>query len=389
VPVTYDGVVPDSTLDPVGEIYLRADTSTLKKLPYAPGNIMAIGDMYLNDLPWDYCPRNYLKRMINLAAERDLNVKASFENEFYLLDDGLFSSECVEKTAFASTTSMNLNNNVIMEIVDSLESQEIVVEQYYPESGPCQQELTIKYEDALKASDNQVIFRETVRGVALKNGMLASFLPKIFSNFAGNGCHIHMSLWNNDKNIIHDPEEKWEISRLANHFIAGVLHHINSLMAITTPITNSYRRILPQAWVGNYKCWGLDNREASIRVIREPNGTIKHFEIKTSDATANPYLALGAIIRAGIDGIDKETELPDPVQIDPSNMDEKMRMKLNIVDLPSHPGEAIEFMENDEILINSLGEGLSKTYLAVKKEEWRILKVMDMEKEVDFLLNKY
>lgn len=388
VPVVYDGVAPDSDLDPVGEIYLKADSSTIKILPYSPGNAMAIGDMYLNGVPWDHCPRNYLKKMINLASNIGLEIKASFENEFYLLnmDEPL---ECPENTAFASTNSMNLNNEVIMEIVNSLEAQDLTVEQYYPESGPGQQEITVKYDDALQAADNQVIFRETVRGVASNHGMMASFLPKPFPDHAGSGCHIHMSLWVDGENILHDPQEKWEISKQANHFITGIVDHINSLMAITTPISNSYRRILPSSWAGKYKCWGLDNREASVRVVREPNGTIKHFEIKTSDATANPYLALGSIIRAGIDGIDKDIELPEPVQSDPANMDEKERLKHDIKELPSNPKDSIKYLENDQVLTDSLGKGLSKAFIAVKREEWRILKDMDMEKEVDLLINKY
>ena len=387
VPVTYDGVVPDSTLDTVGEVYLKADVSTLHYLPYAPGNVMAIGDMYFNDSPWDHCPRNYLRKMIKLADDHDLTVKAAFENEFYLLNNGSESARCDEKTPFASTSSMNINNQVIMEIVDSLESQDVIVEQYYPESGPCQQEITIEYADALRSCDNQIIFRETVRGVALQNNLSASFLPKIFPDQAGSGCHIHLSLWNDNMNILHDPQQKWGISKQANHFIAGILEHISSLMAITTPISNSYKRILPHAWAGKFKCWGLDNREASIRVIKEPDGRIKHFEIKTSDATANPYIALGAIIKAGIDGIDKETELPEPVQLDPANMTDNERIKSKITDLPSDPEEAIEYLENDEILID-LGIGLS-TFIAVKKEEWRILKDLSMEDEVNLLSRKY
>lgn len=388
VPVTYDGVVPNSSLDPVGEVYLIADCSTIKILPYAPGNAMAIGDMYLNGSEWECCPRNYLKKMIASAGKMDLNIRASFENEFYLLNKEN-PLDCKENTAFASTNSMNLNNEIIMEIVDALESQDLSVEQYYPESGPCQQEITVKYDDALQAADNQIIFRETVHGIASAYGMIGSFLPKIFPEHAGSGCHIHLSLWKDDKNIVHDPEEIWEISKMANHFIAGVLEHINSLMAITTPISNSYRRILPSSWAGKYKCWGLDNREACIRVVKEYDGTIKHFEIKTSDATANPYLALGAIIRAGIDGIVRKMELPEPVQSDPADMSDKERINHKIIDLPSNPLEAIESLENDNVLIDSLGKGLSNEFIAVKKEEWRILKGMDMDEEVDLLINKY
>ena len=235
---------------------------------------------------------------------------------------------------------MDLNHEIIMDIVDSIEAQGMVVEQYYPESGQGQHELTISYADALMAADNQVAFRETVRAVALKHGILSSFLPKIFPEQPGSGCHIHMSLWREGENITHDKNGMWELSKEARHFVAGVLNHLPALMAITTPTSNSYRRIQPHSWTGKYRCWGLDNREASIRVIREPEGVIKHFELKTSDATANPYLALGAIIMAGIDGLEKKLKLPEPVQLDPANLEDSERSELGIDDLPSNPGQA-------------------------------------------------
>ncbi len=388
VPVTYDGIAPDSKLDPVGEVYLIADNSSIKTLPYVPGNSVAIGDMFLNGREWDCCPRNYLKKMVDLFTEFDLEIKASFENEFYLLNKD-HPLECPENSAFASTNSMNLNNDVIMEIVDNLEAQDLTVEQYYAESGPCQHEITVRYDDALRAADNQIIFRETVRGVAVKHDRIASFLPKIFPDHAGSGCHIHMSLWRNGKNILHDPNERWELGLEANYFIAGILEHLNSLMAVTTPITNSYRRILPSSWAGKCRCWGLDNREASLRVVREPDGKIKHFEFKTSDATSNPYLSLGSIIRAGIDGLDKKLALPDPVQSDPAKMGENEMKAKNITELPSNPNDAIEFLQIDDVIINSMGEELSNEYIAVKMEEYKILKDMTVDEEIELLLDKY
>ena len=388
VPIVYDGVAPDAPLDPVGEVYLHADISTIRKLPYATGNSLAIGDMYVNGSPWEYCPRNYLKRMLKLVRNEGLEIKAAFENEFYLLnqDEPL---ECPENTAFASTNSMNLNNEIIMDIVEDLEAQDLTVEQYYPESGPCQHEITVHYDDALRASDNQIIFRETVRAVALKHDKVASFLPKLFYDHAGSGCHIHFSLWRNGVNILHDPDEIFELSPSAHHFIAGILQHQSSLMAITTPTPNSYRRILPSSWVGKYGCWGFDNREASIRVVREPDGNIKHFEFKTSDATSNPYLSLGSIICAGVDGIHKKLQLPEPVQLDPALLEEDERFKRNIKDLPSSLDHSLNSLSNDEVILNSLGDGLSKAYIAVKKEENRYLKELCLGKEVRLLLDKY
>ena len=388
VPVVYDGVAPNAPLDPVGEVYLIADKSTIRKLPYAAGNSMAIGDMYVNGSPWDYCPRNYLKRMLKLVGNEGLEIQASFENEFYLLnkDEPL---ECPENTAFASTNSMNLNNDIIMEMVDDLEAQDITVEQYYPESGPCQHEITVHYDDALNAADNQIIFRETIRAVALKHDKVASFLPNVFYDHAGSGCHIHMSLWKDGVNILHDPDENFELSQTAHHFIAGILEHQSSLMAITTPTPNSYRRILPSSWAGKYGCWGFDNREASIRVVREVDGKIKHFEFKTSDATSNPYLSLGSIICSGFHGIKEKLNLPEPVQLDPAMLDQDARFKRSIKDLPSCLDDALSSLSKDEVLLNSLGDGLSSAYIAVKNEENNYLKELCLEKEVKLLLDKY
>lgn len=388
VPVVYDGVAPGAPLDPVGEVYLTADNSTIRKLPYSPGNSMAIGDMYVNGSPWEFCPRNYLKRMLKLAGKYGVEIKASFENEFYLLDKQN-PLNCLENTNFASTNSMNLNNDVIMEIVDDLEAQGLSVEQYYPESGPCQHEITVRYDEALKAADNQIVFRETVRAVALKHERVTSFLPKLFSKHAGSGCHIHMSLWRDGVNLLHDPDEIFELDPFAHHFISGILEHLSSLMAITTPTPNSYKRILPSSWAGKYGCWGFDNREASIRVVREPDGNIKHFEFKTSDATSNPYLSLGSIICSGMNGVHEKLVLPEPVQLDPDKLEEEERLKRNIKDLPSCLDDALKSLSNDDVIINSLGDGLSKAYIAVKKEENQYLKNLNLEKEVKLLLDKY
>jgi glutamine synthetase len=160
-------------------------------------------------------------------------------------------------------------------------------------------------------------------------------------------------------------------------------------MAITTPTSNSYRRIQPHSWTGKYRCWGLGNRETCIRVVRESDGVVKHFEIKTSDATANPYLALGAIIRAGLDGVERKLKLPDPVQVDPGNLNDDERADLGIDDLPPSPDVAIRMLEDNKVLADAMGHGLFTAYVAVKKEEWRFLKDLSMVDEVNMLLRKY
>lgn len=151
--------------------------------------------------------------------------------------------------------AMDINCEIIHNMVEALIKQGLEVQQYYPESGPGQQEITIKYTDALKAGDNQIAFREIVKAIAVKHGFLASFLPKIFPDKTGSGCHLHLSLWKDGENILTDYQEEHGISKMGEHFISGILHHLPALMAVTTPIPNSYRRIVPHGWTGAFQSW--------------------------------------------------------------------------------------------------------------------------------------
>lgn len=386
VPVMYDRPIPEAGLTAVGEIYLKADMRSFAPLSHVPGQGRVMGDMFKNLEEWEYCPRGFLKRMISKLAREGLEIRASFENEFYLLKREHNGIEPVDNTLFASVYSMDINYDVIRHIMDSLGRQGITVEQYYPESGPGQQEITVKYASALEAADNQIAFRETVKSIAQKHGLIASFLPKIDLDRAGSGCHLHISLWNQGKNIIFDGKSELKLSKTAQMFIAGILNHITALMAITTPIPNSYHRIQPQSWCGAFQCWGFDNREAAIRVVTEKDHSIKHFEFKTIDAASNPYLALGAIIAAGLDGIKTELELENPLKMDPSNLkQDSLPIKL----LPSSLNETIAFLEKDKVILEAMGANLSKAYIAVKKAEEEFFKNLKFEEEVKILLERY
>ncbi|OPY24060.1 MAG: Glutamine synthetase [Methanobacterium sp. PtaU1.Bin242] len=386
VPSTYDVVIAESGLKPIGEVKLTADISTFTPLPYSPGHGRVMGDMIKEGRVWEYCPRGFLKKMIKEAAQMGLSVKGAFENEFYLLkktEEGIIPAD---NTPFASTYSMDLNREIIDDIIKALTLQKIEVQQYYPESGAGQQEITIKYTDSLGACNNQIAFRETVKAVAGKYGLIASFLPKIFADKSGSGCHLHLSLWEEGENILSDPHARYGISERGRQFIAGILHHLTALMAITTPTPNSYRRIMPHGWVGAFQCWGIDNKEAAIRAIRENDGGVKHFELKTIDASSNPYLAWGAVIAAGLDGIEQEMELPEPVQDDPADISGK---NSKIKPLPSALKEAITELEKDKIISSAMGLNLTKAYIAVKKTEIGVLGDLNLDEEVELLLEKY
>jgi len=390
LPVMYDAVAADSGLTPAGDVFMRPDWATFVALPYSPGHARVLTDIYDGDQPWVHCPRAFLRRMLATLAARGLQLKGAFENEFYLLQRGTLDPTPVDPTVFAQTYALDLMAQVLDEIAAGLEAQGISPEQTYAESGPGQFEMPIRYAEALAAADHQVIFRETVRAVASRHGICASFVPKIFMNHAGSGAHCHFSLWEGDTNVTADPANPTAVSKIAGAFAAGILQHLPALMALTTPSPNSFKRIRPHFWSGAFACWGYGNREAAIRVPGQPFGSpLSNLELKTVDPTCNPYLALGAVIAAGLDGIERNLGLPEPVQMDPADLSETERHDRGIRQLPSNLGEAIQALETDALLASALGPELFRSFLAVRRMEWEAMKDLPFEDEVRLLLERY
>lgn len=388
IPVVADAVAPGSGLGPVGEVWLVPDWSTVQSLPYAPGQARVMGSMVKDGQPWPWCSRQFLLRMVQQAAARGLAIQAAFEPEFYLLRrDG--ETICpADTTPFASTLAMDMHAEVIGAIAAALSAQGLGIEQYYPESGPGQQEISVRYTDALAAADQHIVYRETVKAVAQQHGLVASFVPKLFEGQAGSGCHLHLSLWQGDRNLI--PDGSGGLSDIAKSFAAGLLHHLPALMAITAPSPNSYRRLRPHCWSGAYCAWGMDNREVAVRVpsnFAQPSPT--HVELKTVDGAANPYLALGSAIAAGLDGITQNYPLPDPVQQDPGVLSEEERRDRGIALLPQSLATALTAFEQDTVLLEALGKPLAHTHLAVRRAELAALEGMTLEAEVELLRDRY
>ncbi|MGA9478089.1 MAG: glutamine synthetase family protein [Desulfobacterales bacterium] len=393
LPVMHDAVVPESGLGPVGEVRLMPDWSTLTILPYAEKQAQVISDMIVGATRkiWEHCPRGFLRRQIEKLAAQELHLKAVFENEFYLLRRSETGDLVpADDTVFCATGSMNQHAAFVDDLAEALATQGLDVVSYYPESGPGQQEMNIRYTEALNAADNQIIFRETVRGVSIRHGLVASFLPKIFEDKAGSGCHINFSLWREDENVSGDARQTDGISPEAGAFVAGVLDHLTALTAITIPSINSYRRIRPHFWAGAFRAWGYQNREAALRVCKNDAETqAARFEIKTADATTNPYLALGALIAAGLDGMERGLILTEEVAMDPGLMPDEERNDKGIDLLPQDLGEAIEALRKDDVLLNAMGDDLARSFVAVRQKEWEALKGLSLEEEVRLLVERY
>jgi glutamine synthetase len=391
-----DHLVPQGSFGPVGEIRLMPDPETFVILPYAPKSARLLVDMLqLDRLPWAVCPRSFLKRMLARANTSGLRVIAAFENEFYLArgdNEGRFLP--FDRSNCFSSIGMDTASAIIIDIVEALEKQGIAVQQYYPELGPGQQEISVRHTEALAAADQQITLRETVRGVSAGHGVLASFAPKPFPDQAGSGCHIHFSLWDPaaTKNLLSDASAPYGISQLGMHAIAGVLAHLRGLVALTAPTVNSYRRLQPRFWSSAYSCYGPDNREAALRIPslfwgREAEST--NFELKPSDPSCNPYLALGALIAAALDGIERRLTPPAAMTQDPATLSEEERERYGVQRLPLTLDEALVALSEDKVLQEALGEPLAKEYLVVKRAEWDAFKDQGLEYELDQHFYKY
>jgi glutamine synthetase len=360
-------------MGPVGEIRLVPDPATFVIAPYAPHTGVALVDMLtLDGLPYAADGRAFLKRMIARAAERDLSIVAAFEPEWSLARREGENFLPLDDSGCFTTYGMNSSAEVIDEIVAAFESQGLTVEQYYAELGWGQQELSVRHAPALRAADNQVIYRETVRGVALKHGLYASFAPKPWGDQAGNGCHLHFSGWDNEGTVnrFYDAGRPFGLSDLGRKFMAGILDHLPALVALTCASVNSYRRLQPQMWASAYRMWGPDNREGALRLaspFRGHEADSTNVELKSSDASANPYIALGGLIAAGLDGLARGLELAEPVTVDPHTLDEKQRRAIGADRLPQSLKEAIGNLKRDQVLLEALGDRLSTSYIAVKE----------------------
>jgi glutamine synthetase len=364
-------------MGPVGEIRLVPDPDSLAVLPYAPHSAAFACDMIAGDrTPWVACPRSFLKRMRERAAARGVGLHASFEAEFSLAQRGA-AGEYIpfDSTLCFSSIAMTMAAGFVDDLVAALEAQGMTVEQYYPELAHGQHEISIAHSEALRAADNQVKLRETIRGVAWNHDLYASLAPKPWPEAAGNGAHIHFSLWDQGRgnagggtNVFYDPATPDQFSERGRHFLAGVLAHLPGLVALTCPSVNSYRRLQPQSWSSAFAVYGHDNREA---------------------ASSNPYLALGGLLAAGLDGLEHRLDPGEPTEVDPAMLSEAERRERGITRLPASLDEALAALKADPLLMDALGPVLAHSYLTVRRSEADVYRDRDEEFEIAGHFYKY
>ncbi len=389
-------------MGPVGEIRLVPDPDSFVVLPYAPAAGAMMSDMVrLDGQAWEACPRDFLRGAVEDAAGEGVRLIAAVEPEFTLGrreagQDGQPRLIPIDESLCFSTTGFAFAHDYATDFVRALGAQGMVVEQYYPELGHGQQELSIRHAPALAAADQQVWYRETARSVAWRHGLWATLAPKPIPTQAGNGAHIHFSLWDDKAgagngaggprahNRFYDSGGRFGLSETAYHFIGGVLAHLPGLVALTCASVNSYRRLKPRSWASAYTCYGPDNREAAVRIVSTMWGRDEastNLELKASDNTGNPYLALGGLLLAGLDGVRRRIDPGEPVEVDPDTISEQERRRRGIVRLPDSLGAALDALERDELLMDALGPVRRTAYLAVKRSEVASFGARDVEFE--------
>lgn len=386
-------------MSPVGEFRLVPDPETFVSLPYVPNTGSMMCDMLLQDgAPWAACPRTFLKRMEGRLAAMGMRAEAAVEHEFYLAREVNGAYVPADNSLCYSSRGLDDEAEVMDAILAALEEVGISIELFHTELGPAQQELSIRHSAILRAADNVCLVRETVRGVARTFDLLASFAPKPFLDQAGSGAHIHLSLWGTEKseqvgkNMFYDAGQRGNFSQIGKYFVGGVLRHIRGLVALTCGSPNSYRRLLPHYWSSAYDAYGYDNREGAIRIpstYRGRDAETTNIELKSADHSGNPYLAMGALLAAGMDGMANKIDPGEPQEIDPGNYSDVERERRGIHRLPTTLDEALDELERDETLVAALGPLLAASYIAVKRDEAAFFKEKSAEEETRQHFYKY
>jgi len=323
--------------------------------------------------PFAGCPRGTLKRIVAKAAEMGFVMMAGPEAEFFLfhLDE---DEEPIPVThdagSYFDLGPVDLGETARRDIVLVLEAMGFEVEAAHHEVAPGQHEIDFKYGEAVTTADAIVTFRDVVKRVAYRHGLHATFMPKPMAGMNGSGMHTHQSLFDRDgKNTFFDPEQPWQLSKVARSYIGGLLEHARGLVAITNPLVNSYKRLVPGYEAPINVAWSEKNRSPMIRVP-DRRGVGTRCELRVPDPSCNPYLAIAAMLACGLDGIERGLDCGEPVNRNIFEMSAREKKRMRIRRLPGSLDEALSFFEKDRVLREALGEHIFNHFLFNKRREW-------------------
>jgi glutamine synthetase len=358
---------------PVGDLRLMPDLDALRPLQAQPGWAWAPTDQYTQEGEvFACCQRSFARTMVDRAAENGLSLKMGFEVEWF--QARRFGEEVIpihRGPAYSAIVLAEVSD-IARDLIAALEDEGVDVLQFHPEYATGQLEISIAPRDPVSAADESVLLRQTIRGIACRYGMSASFAPVAIAGEVGNGGHVHFSVWKEERNLFAGGDGPYGMSDQGQAFVAGILTELPALVAIGSPSVASYLRLVPSHWSGPWACWGRENREAAIRFVTGMVGNREvaaNTEVKCFDLSANPYLVSGSLIAAGLAGIEQDLRLPSEVTQDPAEYSQDELDRLGIRRLPKSVEEAVSNLEESKVLREAMGDVLFNAFVSVRRAE--------------------
>lgn len=379
------------------DMYLKPDYDTFVVLPWRSKDgvnaARIICDVYKSDgTPFAGCPRVNLKRVLAEARDLGYAMNVGTECEFFLFqkdEKGNFTTETNDVAGYFDVDPDDTGIGCRREIIETLEAMHFEVEASHHEVAEGQHEINFKYSDALKAADNTVTFKWVVRSIAAKHGFHATFMPKPVFGINGSGMHTNQSLFTLDgKNAFFDNTGPLQLSETAYHYIAGIVKNARGFTAVTNPLVNSYKRLVPGYEAPVYVAWSASNRSAMIR-IPASRGMSTRTEVRCPDPTCNPYLALAMMLKSGLDGVINKLEAPPSVNVDIFHMTLEEKDAAGIASLPGNLKEALEAFKENPISREALGEHIFNKYIEGKEKEWDAYRTAVTDWEVKTYMKNY
>jgi len=370
------------------DMIARPDVSTFAILPWESKEqpvARMFCDIYTpKGTPFEGDPRYILKKNLERAKKMGYTYYVGPELEYFYFNNPK-NAIILDKGGYFDLTPLDIAQNVRNETVSALEGLGIIVEYSHHEVASSQHEIDLRYCEALSMADNVMTYRLVAKEIAQAKGLHASFMPKPVYGINGSGMHTHQSLFKGSTNAFFDKKEKYHLSKIAKHFIAGLLKHSPEMASVTNQWVNSYKRLVPGYEAPVYICWAQMNRSALIRVPMYKPGKEKatRVEYRSPDPACNPYLAFSVMLAAGLEGMGKKYELPDPANDNIYHMTEEQRERAKIKSLPEDLLEAIKLTEKSELIKKTLGEELFNFFIRNKKMEWDEYKAQVTQYEID------
>ncbi len=377
------------------DMYLKPDFATFTVFPWKTGESRVarfMCDIYTPEgEPFVGCPRGTLKKVIAEAKELGYAMFAGPEPEFFLFEKDAKGDPTTithDQGGYFDLSPVDMGANARRDIVLALKKMGFDVEAAHHEVAPGQHEIDFKYTDALRTADNIATFKFVTKVVALEHGLHATFMPKPIYGENGSGMHVHQSLYQGKENAFYDPNDDLQLSEIAYHYIGGLLKHAPALTAITNPTINSYKRLVPGYEAPVYISWSTSNRSALVRVP-SARGHGTRLELRNPDPAANPYLAMAVMLKAGLDGIKNKIE-PGEITLDNIyDMSYSERLDRGIDSLPANIIEAVNYLKEDSILRETLGEHIFSHFVEAKEIEWSVYRKQVHQWELDQYLLTY